>query len=191
MVGIYSAFTLNSLCPCFNFGFFSILIALPNIISLNLFLSIFFIDTHCCCSVARLWLTLCDPMDCSTPGFPPCPSLSPGVCSNSCPLSQWCHPTISSSVVSFSSCPQSFPGSGSFPVSRLFASGGQSIGSSASVFPMNIESWFPLGLTGLISLLSKGLSRVFDTTLQKHQFFVTQLSLWSHSHNCTQLLEQP
>ena len=101
----------------------------------------------------------------------PCSS-SPRVCSNSCPLSQWCHATISSSVVPFSSCPQSFPASGSFPRSRLFASGGQSIGASASVLPVNTQDWFPLGLTGLTSLLSKGLSRVFSsTTVQKHQFF--------------------
>ena len=95
----------------------------------------------------------------------PCPSPSPGVCSNSCPLSQWCHPIISSSVTSFSSCPQSFPASGSFPMSLLFASGGQCTGGSAStsVLPMNIQGWFPLGLTGLI-LLSKGLSRVFSST---------------------------
>ena len=92
----------------------------------------------------------------------PCPSLSPAVCSNSCPLSCCCYPTISSSVALFS-CPQSFPASGSFPVSQLFASGGQTIGASASasVLPVNIQGWFPLGLTGLISLLSKGLSRVF------------------------------
>ena len=110
----------------------------------------------------------------------PCPSPSPGACSNSSPLSWWCHATISSSVVPYSSCPQSFPASGSFPMSRLFASGGQSIGASASVLPMNIQSWFPLGLTSLISLLSKGLSRVFSsTTFQKRQFFSTQSSLWS------------
>ena len=118
------------------------------------------------------------------------PSGSPGVCSNSCPLSQWCHPTISSSVVPFSSCPQSFPASGSFPVSQTFASGGQSIGASASVLPMNSQGWFPLGLTGLISLLSKGLSRVFfSTTIRKHQFFGTQPSLSSKSF-CTWLLEK-
>ena len=88
----------------------------------------------------------------------PWPSLSPGVCSNSCPLSQWCHPTISSSVVPFSSCPQSFPASGSFPVSQLFASGGQSTGASASasVLPVNIQGWFPLGPSGLISLQAEG-----------------------------------
>ena len=115
----------------------------------------------------------------------PCPSPSPGVCSNSHPLNRWCHPTISSSVVPFSSCPQSFPASESFPVSRLFASGGQSIGASASasVLPMNIQRWFPLGLTGLISLLSKGLSRGFSsTTVWKPQFFSAQPSLWPNSH---------
>ena len=97
---------------------------------------------------------------------PPCPSPTPRVYSNSCPLSQWCHPTISSSVVSFSSRLQSFPASGSFQMSQLFTSGGQSIGVSAStsVFPMNIQDWFPLGWTGLISLQSKGLSRVFSNT---------------------------
>ena len=97
-----------------------------------------------------------------------------GACSNLCPLSRWCHPTISSSVVPFSSCLQSFPVSGSFLMSWLFISGGQSIGASASasIFPKNIQDWFPLGLTGLISLQSKGLSRVFSsTTVQKHQFF--------------------
>ena len=112
---------------------------------------------------------------------PPCPSPTPGVYSNSCPLSWWCHPTISSSVVPFSSCLQSFPASGSFPMSQFFASGGQSIGvsASASVLPMNIQNWFPLGWTGWISLQSKGLSRVFsNTTVQKHQYFGTQLSLW-------------
>ena len=101
----------------------------------------------------------------------PCPSPTPRAYSNSCPLSQWCHPTISSSVAPFSSCPQSFPASGSFPKSWLFASGGQSIGTlaSGSVLPMNIQDSFPLGLTTLISLLSKGLSRIFSsTTVQKH-----------------------
>ena len=109
-----------------------------------------------------------------------CPPLYPTVYSNSCPLSWWCHPTISSSVIPFSSCPQSFLASGSFPVNRLFASGGQRIGASASasVLPMNIQGWFPLGLTGLTSLQPKGLSRVFsNTTVQKHQHFGTQLSL--------------
>ena len=108
----------------------------------------------------------------------PCPSLSPWVCSNSCPLSQWCHPSISSSVAPFSSCFQFFPASWSFPVSQFFASGWQSIGASASaqVPPNNIQSWFPLRLTGLISLLYKGLSRVFSNiTFQKHLFFGTQL----------------
>ena len=123
-----------------------------------------------------------------------CPSLSPWVCSNSCPLSQWCHPTISSSVIPFSSCPQSFPESGSFPVSLLFTSGGWSIRFSAlaSVLPVNTQGWFPLGWTGWISLQSKGLSRVFsNTTVQKHQFFDTLPSLWSTSHIHTWLLEKP
>ena len=109
-----------------------------------------------------------------------CPALSPRVCSNSCPLSQWCHPTISSSIIPFSSCPQSFPASGSFTMRQLFTSGVQSIGASASasVLPMNIQDWFPLGLTGLISLESKELSRTFsNTTVQKHQFFRAQPSL--------------
>ena len=150
----------------------------------------------CCCSVTQSSLTLCNPMDCSTPGFPvhhqfpeftqtqvhwvgdaiqpshplsspsppafnlsqhQSPSLSHGGFSNSFPLSQWCHPAISSSVAPFSSCPQSFPASGSFPMSQLFALGGQNIGASASVLSVNIQGWFPLGLTGSISLLSKGL----------------------------------
>ena len=124
----------------------------------------------------------------------PCPSLSPWVCLNSCTLSQWCHPTISSSVVPFSSCPQSFLASVSFPVNQFFASGGQSIGASASalVFPVNIQDWFYLGLTNLISLLSKGLSRIFSSTIiWKHQFFSTQPSLWSNSHIHTWKLENP
>ena len=111
---------------------------------------------------------------------PPCPSPTPGVYSNSCPLSRWYHPTNSSSVIPFSSHLQSLPASGSFPMSQFFASGGQSIGVSASVsvLPMNIQDWFPLGLTGWISLQSNGLSRVFsNTTVQKHQFFSAHLSL--------------
>ena len=118
-----------------------------------------------------------------------CPSLSPGVYSN---IHWWCHPTISSSVIPLSSCLQSFPASGSFPMSRLFVSGGQSIEVSTSILPMNIQGWFPLGLTGWISLLSKGLSRVFfNSTVQEHQFFSTQLSLWSNSYIHTWLLEKP
>ena len=103
---------------------------------------------------------------------PPCPSPTPRVYPNSCPLSRWCHPAISSSVVPFSSRPQSFPASGSFPMSQLFTSSGQSIGASASpsVLPINIKDWFPLGWTGWISLLPKGLSRVFsNATVQRHQ----------------------
>ena len=110
---------------------------------------------------------------------PPCPSPTPRAYSNSCPLNPWCHPTISSSVVPFFSCPQSFPASGSFQMSQFFTSGGQSVGvsTSASVLPMNIQDWFPLGWTGWISLLSIGPSRVFsNTTVQKHQFFGAQLS---------------
>ena len=122
----------------------------------------------------------------------PCPSPSSGVCSNPCPLSRWCHPTISSSVVPLSSCLQSFPASGSFPVSQLFISDGLSIGASVSVLPINIQGWFPLGLTGLISLLSKGLSRVFSSIIaQRHQFFSAQPFLLSSSHIPTWLLEKP
>ena len=116
--------------------------------------------------------------------------------SNSCPLSQWCHPTISSSVVPFSSCLQSFPAPEVFPISQLFSSGGQTIGvsasASASVLPMNIQDWSPLVLTGLIFLQSKGLSRLFSiTTVLKHQFFSVQPSVWSNSHIHTWLLEKP
>ena len=124
----------------------------------------------------------------------PFPSPTPGVYPNSCPSNRWCHPAISSSVVPFSSCPQSLPASGSFPVSQLFTWGGQSIGVSAlaSVLPMNTQNGFPLGWTCWISLQSKGLSRVFsNTTVQKHQFFGAQLSLWSNSHIHTWPLEKP
>ena len=133
----------------------------------------------CCCSVAKSCSTLCNPMNCSTPGFPVLHYLPK--------LAQiWVsgHPTILLSVILFSSCPQ-YPASGSFPVYRLFTPSGQSIGASAlaSVLPVNILGWFPLGLTGLISLLSKGLSRVSsNTTVQKHQFFGAQLSSWSNYH---------
>ena len=123
----------------------------------------------------------------------PCPSPTPIACSNSCPLNWCCHPTISSSIVPFSSHLQSFPASGSFPISQFFESGGQRIGVSAStsVLWMNIQDWFPLGLTGWISLLSKGLSKVFsNTTVQKHRFLSTQLSLWSNSHNHIWLLKK-
>ena len=115
-------------------------------------------------------------------------------CSNSCPSSWWCHPTISSSIISFSSCLQSFPVSESFPVNQFFTSDGPSIGvlASTSVLPMNIYHWFPLGLTGLISLQSKRLSRVFsNTTVQKHQFFSAQLSSQSNSHIHMWPLEKP
>ena len=130
-------------------------------------------------------------MDCSTPGFSVLHYLP--VCSNSCPLSQWCHLTISFSAALFSFCLQSFPASGSFPMSQLFTSDGQSIVASASatVLPRNIQGWFSLGLTSLISLLSKEPSKVFSSTaVQKHQFFSAQLFLWSNSHISTWLLEK-
>ena len=125
---------------------------------------------------------------------PPCPSPTPGVHSNSCPLSLWCHPAISSSVIPFSSCPQSLPASGSFPVSQLFAWGGQCIGVSAlaSVLPMNTQDRSSLGWNGWISLQCKGLTRVFsNTTVENHQFFGTQLSSQSNSHFYTWKLEKP
>ena len=125
---------------------------------------------------------------------PLCPSPTPGVYSNPCPLSRWCHPTFSSSVIPFSSCLQPFPASRSFQMSQLFASGGQSIGvpASTSVLPVNTQDWSPLEWTGWISLQSKGFSRVFsNTTIQKHQFFSAQLSLEFDSHIHTWLLEKP
>ena len=148
------------------------------------------------------WLLLFNPKSCPTlwpHGLQharlPCPSLTPRVCSNSCLLSRWCHPTISSSVVPASSCLQAFPESGCFPVSWLFAPGGQNIGASASESVSSFGEylgWFPLRLTGLISWQSKGLSRVFsNTTVWRHHFFRTQPSLWSNSHIHTLLLEKP
>ena len=131
--------------------------------------------------LSRVWL--CDHMEQHT--RPPCPLPTLGVYTNSCPLSQWCHPTILSSVIAFSSCLHSFPVSGSFQMSHLFPSSGQNVGASASasILLMDIQGWFPLGLTGLISLQSKGLLRVFsNTTVQKHQFFGPQPSFWSNSH---------
>ena len=123
-----------------------------------------------------------------------CPSPTPRACSNSYPSSQWCHPIISSPVIPFSSCLQSFPASGSFAMSQIFTSGGQNIGASASasVFPMNVQDWFPLGFTSLISLQSKGLSRVFsNTAVQKHQLFPAQIAFYSNSHIHTWPLEKP
>ena len=122
------------------------------------------------------------------------PSPSPKVCPSSCSLHQWCHPAISSSDTLLSFCPQSFPASGNFPMSQPFASDDQNTGvsASASVLPLNIQGWFPFRLTGLISLLSKGLSGVFSsTTVRKHQFFGVLLTLWSSSHNCTWPLGKP
>ena len=149
-------------------------------------------EVFCCHSVVKLCLTLCDPIDWLQHTRLQCPSRSPGVCSNSYPLSQWCLPTTSSSVIPFSFHLQSFLGSESFPMSQLFTSSGQSIGVSAPVLLLNIQGWFPLALTCLISLQFKGLSRVFSNTIvQKHQFFSAQPSLRSNSHICTWLLEKP
>ena len=136
-------------------------------------------------SVTQSCPTLCDPMECMQHARPPCPLPTPRVYSNSCSSSRWCHPTISSSVIPFSSCLQSFPASGSFQMSQLFVSGGQNIGAwaSATILPVYIQDWSPLGWSGWISLQSKGLSRVSsNTTVQKHQFFSAHLSLWSSSH---------
>ena len=138
----------------------------------------------CCCSLTKSCPTLCYPRL-------SCPSPSPGVCSNSCPLSRWCCTTISSSVAPFSSCPHTFTAWRSFPVSQLFTAGSQSIGALASNLPINIQGWFPLGLTGLIYLQSKGLSWDFSSiTVWKHQFFSIQLFLWFLSHIGTWLLEK-
>ena len=149
----------------------------------------FLIGICCCCSVALSCPNLCNCMDCSTPGCPVLHYLSEFVQTHV----HWVGEPISSSVAPFSSCFQSFPASGSCSESWLFTSGGQSIGVSASAsVPMNVQDWLPLGLTGLISLQSKGLSRAFSrTTIQKHQFFGAQPSLWSNSHICTWLLEKP
>ena len=131
-------------------------------------------------SVTQLSPTLCDLMDCMQHARPLCPSPTPGTYSNSCPLSQWCHLTISSPVVPFSSCPQSFPASESFPMAQFFTLGGQSfeVSASTSVLPMNTQDWSPLGWTDWISLQSKALSGVFSNAIvQKHQFFGAQFSL--------------
>ena len=146
-----------------------------------------------CCSVAKLCPTLWDPMNCSTPGFP-VSSPSPRVYPSSCPLNQLCHPTISSSVTLYSICLQSFPGSGSFPINQLFVSGDQSNGASASASLLlkSIQGWFPLRSTGLISLLTKWLSRVFSSTaVKKHQFFKALPSLLHKFHISTWLWERP
>ena len=153
--------------------------------------------TRCICSVqfssvTQSYPTLCDPMNCSMPGLPVHHQLPEFT--QTCPLSQWCHPVISSSVIPFSSCPQSLPASESFPMSQLFAWGGQSTGvpALASFLPKNTLDWFPLGWTDWIFLQSKGLSRVFsNTTVQKHQFFSAQPSSQSNSHIHTWPLEKP
>ena len=142
-----------------------------------------------CCSITQLCPILHNPMEGSTTGLP-----VPHQLPSWCPSHQWCHPTISSSVVPSSSCLQSFPASGSFPMSQFYESSGHCIGAStsASVLPMNTQDWFPLGLIDLISLQSKGLPRLFSNiTVQKHQFFGAQLSLWSNSHIHTWLLKKP
>ena len=139
-------------------------------------------------------LTLWEPMDCSTPGLLVHHQLPEFIQTHVTSLSQWCHPTISSFVLPFSSHLQSLPASGSIPTSRFLASGGQStrVSASASILTKNIQDWSPLGWTGWISLQSKGLSRVFSSiTIQKHQFFGAQLSLWSNFHIHTWLLEKP
>ena len=149
-------------------------------------------NLYCCCSVHSVMFNSASQWLQHT--RLPCHWPSPRVFSDSCPLSPWCHPTIPSSVTPFSSCPQSFPASGSFPMSQPFASGGQIIGDSAlaSFLPMNTQNWSPLGWTGWISLLSKWLSRVFsNTTVQKHQFFGAQLSSQSNSHIHTWPQEKP
>jgi len=145
---------------------------------------------HSVSSIAQSCPILCEPMNHSMPGLPVHHQILEST--HPCPLSLWCHPTISSSVVPFSSHLQSFPASGSFQMSQLFASGSQNIrvSASTSVLPMNTQDWFPLWWTGWISLQSKGLSRVFcNTTVQKHQFFAAQLSLYSNSHIHTWPLE--
>ena len=142
------------------------------------------------CSVTQLCLTLWDPRDCN---MPPCSSSSPGVCSSFCSLHRWCHPAVTSFDTLFSFCPWSFPASGTFPMSHLFTSDDQNIraSASASVLPVNIQSWFPVRLTGLI-LLSKGVSGVFSsTTVWNHWFSDALPSLWSSSHNHTWPLGRP
>ena len=145
-----------------------------------------------CCLVGQSCLTICNPIEFSIPGLSVLNYVP--VCSNSCLLSTWCHPTISSPVIPLSSCLQSFPTSESFPVSHLFTSGGQNNEASAlaSVLPVDIQGWFPLWLTSLIFFQPKGFSRVFSsTTVWKHQFFGIQPSLWFNCHIHTWLLEKP
>ena len=145
---------------------------------------------NCCFWVTQSCPTLCDPVTAACQASQ-CFTISWNLI-KLYPLSHWCHPTTSSSVASFSSCPQSFPASGSLSVSWLFMPSDQSTGASALVLPMNIQDWFPLGLTGLVSLQSKGLSRIFSsTTVQKNRFFSAQPSFWSNSYICTWLLEKP
>ena len=149
----------------------------------------YFLEVICCCSVTQS----CPTLQPHRHTRPPCPSLS-GICPNSCLLHQWCHPAITSSDALFSFCPQSFPASGTFPTTHLFTSGDQNTGASASasVLPVNIQDWSPLRLTGLISLLSDGLSGVFcSTPVPNYQLFVILPSFWSSSHNHTWPLGRP
>ena len=196
MILAYLVFTFSDfITRKFTLAFYKIEKSLWNIIMLSLMMISLFFNLVCFNIVvfqllSHVWLF-------SIPWIvahqASCPSLSPRVCSNSCPLSWWYYLTISSSVIPFSSCPQFFPASGYFPMSRFFLSGGLNIEISASapVLSMNIQDWFPLGLTGLISLLSKRLSSVFSSiTVQKHQFFGTQISLCSASCIHTWLLEK-
>ena len=181
----------NSRCVfiCLKANFFTCLWNLsPCFIPVFLLGSNFLKKSHLLISVQFIRSVGSDSVTPWTAARLPCPSPSPRSCSNSVPLSQWCHPTISSSVIPFSSCPQYFPESGSSLMNQL------TIGASASasVLLINIQDWFPLGLTGLISLQSKGFSRVFsNTTFQKHQFFCAQPSLWSSSHIHMCPLEKP
>ena len=172
--------------PCFSFSVMAISTTM-NIFSMYLFAETCLVQFSHSVMSNSLWLHELQHIR------PPCPSPTPRVHPNPCPLSRWCHPTISSSVIAFSYCPQSFPASGSFTMSQLFTSGDQSIGvlASTSVLPMNTKDWSPSGWTGWISLQSKGLSRVFNTTVQKHKFFKAQLSSQSNSHIHTWPLEKP
>ena len=197
--GIFQAGTLEQVAISFSRG--SSWRRDPNYMSCASWIGrwILYYCATCCCSVTESWLTLQTHE--RQHARLPCSSLSPRVCSNSCPLSQWCYPSISSFVTSFSSCLQSLNSSRVFSMSQFFVSGSQSIGASASaaVFPVNIQGWFSLGLTGLISFridwfdllaVQWNLKSLLQHHNSKHQFFSTEPSLWSNSHICTWLLEK-
>ena len=186
-LSIHSTHTCSTLLFSSNY-YFLLCSQVPNVLMLQ-FLSFILSSIQFSYSVVSNSLWLHEPQQTR----PPCQSPTPGVYSNSCPSSQWCHSAISSFVVPFSSCPQYFPASGSFPMNQLFAWSGQSIRVSASTsVPVNTQDWSPLGWTGWISLQSKGLSRVFsNTTVQKHQFFSARLSSQSNSHIHAWPLEKP